>query len=160
MKQHGRKSTAALAAQMGKPSVIAGGFSSAKAEPPEGMTKRQVEIWRETVKCEPAQLFSTGATRSMLQEYCRLRSRADEMSDLLDAFDPAWLGEAKGQRRYEWLSRMHRMESKAAIEMATKLRLTNQSRWQPQTSTIAGEKVTDDAEAENNASIWGAGSRA
>jgi hypothetical protein len=110
------------------------------------------------VKGEPAQLFGTGATRSMLQEYCRLRSRADEMSDLLDAFDPAWLAEAKGQRRYEWLSRMHRMESKAAIEMATKLRLTNQSRWQPQTSTIAGEKIADDSE--DDASIWQAGRRA
>ena len=33
-------------------------------------------------------------------------------------------------RRYEWLAKMHRMEAKAAMEMATKLRLTNQSRWQ------------------------------
>ena len=110
------------------------------------------------MKGEPPQLFSTGATRSMLQEYCRLRARADEMSDLLDAFDTAWLAEAKGQRRYEWLSRMHRMESKAAIEMATKLRLTNQSRWQPQTSTVAGEKIAD--EIEEDASPWGAKQRA
>ena len=36
----------------------------------------------------------------------------------------------KGMRRYEWLAKMHRVEAKAATEMATKLRLTNQSRWQ------------------------------
>ena len=27
-------------------------------------------------------------------------------------------------RRYEWLAKMHRLEAKAATEMATKLRLT------------------------------------
>ena len=124
MKQHGRKSAALVAAKM---RVIDTSFEK-KAEPPEGMPERQAAIWRETVRGEPTKFFSTGATRGLLQEYCRHRAVADEMSDLIDAFDPTWLAEPKGQRRYEWLAKMRRVESKAALDMATKLRLTNLTR--------------------------------
>ena len=126
MKQHGRKSAAAVVAQM---AVI--DFRDVKAEPPEGMPERQAKIWRETVKHEPAQFFITAATKGLLADYCQQRAQVDEMSELIDAFDPAWLAETKGMRRYEWLTKMRRMASKAAMDLARSLRLTNQSRWQP-----------------------------
>ena len=64
---------------------------------------------------------------------------ADEMAEQIDEFDPTWLADPKGMRRYEWLAKMHRLEAKSAMEMATKLRLTNQSRWQPQSAAIKAE---------------------
>ena len=86
MKQHGRKSAAAIAAAMAKPSVIAGGFGSAKVEPPEGMPERQVKIWQDTVKGEPPDFLRHLDIQSLLQEYCRHRAMADEMSELIDEF--------------------------------------------------------------------------
>jgi hypothetical protein len=155
MKQSGRKSAGLVAAEM---RVIDTRFEK-RAEPPAGMPERQVAIWRDTVKSEPPKLFSTGATRGMLQAYCRHRAIADEMSELIEAFDPAWLAEAKGQRRYEWLTKMVRVETKAAMEIATKLRLTNQSRWQSTTTTLAAEKVTNET-GSDDISPWSHAHRA
>lgn len=129
MKQRGQKSAAAVAAAMAAPSVIRGGFSSGKVEPPDGMPERQVTIWRDTVKGESPDLLNTSTARSLLQAYCRHRAMADEMAELIDAFPTEALETPAGMRRYEWLAKMHRVEAKAAMEMATKLRLTNQSRF-------------------------------
>jgi hypothetical protein len=139
MKQHGRKSAASIAAAMAAPSVIAGGFGTAKAEPPEGMPERQAKIWRDVVRGEPAAFLRSATSQGLLQQYCRHTAIADEMAELLAEFPTEALIEAKGMHRYEWLAKMHRLESKAALEMATKLRLTNQSRWQPQSAAIAAE---------------------
>ena len=103
------------------------------------MPERQAKIWRDTVKGEPADFLSSATSRGLLQELCRHRAVADEMSELIDEFPSEALIEAKGMRRYEWLLKMRRIEAKAAMEMATKLRLTNQSRWQPQSAAIKAE---------------------
>ena len=66
MKQRGQKSAAALAAAMAKPSVIRGGFGSAKVEPPEGMPERQAKIWRETVKGEPPDFLNTATAKELV----------------------------------------------------------------------------------------------
>jgi hypothetical protein len=50
------------------------------------------------------------------------------------------------------------MEAKAAMEIATKLRLTNQSRWQPAAIASAAEKV--DEAGLDDSSPWGEKRRA
>ena len=98
----------------------------------------------------------------MLQAYCRHRAIADEMSELIEAFDPAWLAEAKGQRRYEWLAKMGRVESKAALETARSLRLTNLSRWtKPRDAERAISRDEESGgSSEDDMSIWQAERRA
>jgi hypothetical protein len=147
MKQHGRKSAAMLAAQM---AVVDGGFST-KVKPPEGMPERQALIWQNTVKGEPANFFKTAATKALLVDYCRQRAMADEMSDLIDEFKPDWLAEAKGMRRYEWLSKMRRMASASAADLATKLRLTNQSRYEKDVAATAARVESEDDDSPWNA---------
>ena len=78
------------------------------------MPERQTKIWRDTVKGEPPDFLNTATPRALLLDYCRHRAMADEMSDLIDDFQPEGLQTPKGMRRYEWLAKMHRMESKAA----------------------------------------------
>ena len=124
---------------MAKPSVIAGGFGSAKAAPPEGMPERQAKIWQAVVKGEPPAFINSGTSQGLLQEYCRHRAVVDEVSELIDEFPREALVEAKGMHRYEWLLKVRRVEAKAAMEIATKLRLTNQSRWQPASAALAAE---------------------
>jgi hypothetical protein len=100
------------------------------------MPEPQKKIWRDSIAGEPADFFVTAATQALLTNYCRHLHAANEFSDLIDDFPPEVLETAMGMRRYEWLSRMRQRETKAAMELATKLRLTNQSRWQPSTAAI------------------------
>ncbi|HEV8465714.1 MAG TPA: hypothetical protein VGQ63_12030 [Pseudolabrys sp.] len=137
--QRGKKTAAAIAAAMAAPTVIDGGFSQ-KPEPLEGLTEAQAVIWRKIVAGEPADFFSTETTREMLADLCRHRQEVNEFQALLDAFPPEALSEAKGMHRYEWLVKMRDKASKAAVTMATKLRLTNQSRWRPH---VANTMVDD-----------------
>ena len=81
--------------------------------------------------------------RALLQNYCRHQAGADEMSELIDSFQLEWLKDAAGMRRYEWLVEMREKESRAAAQMATKLRLTNQSRY---TNRAAASAVQDQQE--------------
>jgi hypothetical protein len=62
--KRGRKSKADIEAR-----VIEGRFGK-RPEPPEELTERQAEIWRETIASELAELISTAATRAILADYC------------------------------------------------------------------------------------------
>lgn len=131
MATRGRKSAAAL-------SVVAGNFGG-RPEPPPELTAEQAAIWRETVSSEAADFFSTAALRSMLSDYCRHRASAAVVSEIIDTFKPEWLKASEGARRYYGLLKMRESETRAAASLATKLRLTNQSRYTPQAAATASK---------------------
>lgn len=133
--KRGRKSSAELEA-----TVITGSFGR-RPEPPAELTEDQAEIWRETVSSEAADFFNTAALRSMLADYCRHRASAKTVSDIIDTFKPEWLKAAEGAKRYHGLLRMREMETRAAASLATKLRLTNQSRYTPQAAATAAKNA-------------------
>lgn len=134
MAARGRKSTAAL-------SVVAGNFGS-RPDPAPELTDEQAEIWRETVSSEAADFFGTAALRSMLADYCRHRASAKVVSEIIDTFKPEWLKAAEGAKRYYGLLKMRESETRAAASLATKLRLTNQSRYTPQAAATASRNAT------------------
>jgi hypothetical protein len=123
MIQRGRKSADNL--------VVIQGAIDARPEPPEDLNDRQKEIWRETVACEATELFRTAATRAMLVDYCRHREAGENISRIIDSFKPEWIKNEDGAKRYHDLLKMRDLETKAAGRVATKLRLTNQSRYFP-----------------------------
>jgi hypothetical protein len=135
VKQHGRKSAEAL-------SVIRGGISDLeRPEPPADLTEAEAVIWRETIRDEPVKFFATAATQDMLRAYCQHRGVAQRLTASLNEFEPEWLKDAEGLARYNMLLRMREREVVAAVRLATKLRLTNQSRYE---SPVAA-KVTENA---------------
>ena len=123
MRQRGRRSAAELA-------VIVGEFGK-RPEPPDYLTGRQAEIWRETTASEPLDFFSSAALRGLLADYCRHRQAAEDVSAIIDNFKPEWLKNGEGVKRYQALSRIREIETRAAMSMARSLRLTNQSRYMP-----------------------------
>ena len=131
MATRGRKSAAAL-------SVVAGNFGS-RPDPLVELTVEQAAIWRETVSSEAADFFGTAALRSMLADYCRHRASAAVVSEVIDTFKPEWLKAAEGAKRYYGLLKMREAETRAAASLATKLRLTNQSRYTPQAAATASK---------------------
>lgn len=133
MATRGRKSAAAL-------SVVEGNFGS-RPEPLAELTDEQSAIWRETVSSEAADFFGTAALRSMLADYCRHRASAAVVSEVIDTFKPDWLKAAEGAKRYYGLLKMREAETRAAASLATKLRLTNQSRYTPQAAATANKNA-------------------
>ncbi len=135
MAPRGRQSKAA--SEIG---VIAGGFGR-RPDPLPELNEAEARIWRETVSSEPVDFFATSALRALLADYCRHRASVEMVSEVLQAFKADWLKNAEGAKRYHGLLRMRDLETRAAAGMATKLRLTNQSRYTPQAAGTASRNT-------------------
>jgi len=125
-KPRGRKSAASQ--QTASLSVIHGGAPPFPV-PPGDFNKAEMEVWQRVVRSEPPDFFSTEVTLSLLGDYCRHRAATDVLSKTISEFKSDWLKMAEGATRYDSLLRMRDREAKAVIRSATKLRLTNQSRY-------------------------------
>lgn len=126
MRQHGRKSAAAIAAGL----VVHGPFGE-RPEPPDELTEPQKEIWRRTVASENVEFFKSAAAKGLLADYCRHRQAAEAISEIINSFQPEWLKSKEGCARYESLLKMRAMEARGAASMARALRITNQARYMP-----------------------------
>lgn len=126
----GRKSAAAA-------TVVQGNFGQ-RPDPPAELTAGASEIWRRTVASEAVEFFKTAALQSLLADYCRHSEAADILGSQIDAFDPEWFKTEDGLKRYDMLTKMRERETRSAADKATKLRLTNQSRYTPRAAEHAG----------------------
>jgi hypothetical protein len=129
----GRKSTAAL-------SIVAGTQIDGRPAAPKDLTPFQQEVWERTVANEAADVFKTAALQQLLKEYCRHVSSAALLTEKIDSFDSQWLDTDEGLDRYTKLVRTRDCETKALADKATKLRLTNQSRYTPGAAGTAAKK--------------------
>lgn len=132
--KRGPKSSAELA-------LIVNGTFGERPDPLEGLNERQAKVWRDTVASEPADYFNTAVLKSLLADYCRYKVSAADITSIIDTFEPAWLKSAEGARRFHSLLKMRDLENRAAVSMATKLRLTNQSRYTPQAASTASKNA-------------------
>src|SRR5262245_27000129 len=109
--------------------------------PPEGLTPEQAEIWRATAASGPEGVFGTAAARAVLVDYCRHRATANTISAVIDAIKPATIKTADGVKRYRELLKTRDTECRAASAAATKLRITNQSRYTPGAANTQSKKA-------------------
>lgn len=130
MAARGPKSAAAL-------SVVATAEFDSRPKPPKDLTARQSEIWRQVVASEPSEQFRTAALQLILTEFCRHTETAETLAGMIYSFEPEWLLDEAGFARYRDLLAMRDRETKALADKATKLRLTNQSRYTPQAAATA-----------------------
>lgn len=110
------------------PNVITGAFLQ-RPEPPSDMTPKQKEVWKRVAKSEPPNWFQSQANQDMLRMYCQTVETIDTVQDHIDAFPVASLVLAAEVRRYDGLCRIRQKSIMQAIQLATKLRITNQSRY-------------------------------
>jgi hypothetical protein len=120
--------------------VVQGTFGN-RPKPPAELSEAEADAWREVVASEPADFFSTAALRGLLVDYCRHRGTAEMLNGLIQSFKPEWLKASEGAKRYKELLKMRENETRAAAAMATKLRLTNQSRYTPQAASTASRNT-------------------
>lgn len=128
-----RKSAAAL-------SVVVSNIDG-RPRAPADLTEFQQGVWDRTVGNEAADVFKTAALQQLLKEYCRHVETADRLSKQVD------LATADGSNHslqdIDILLRMRDRETKALADKATKLRLTNQSRYTPGAAGTAAKNANE-----------------
>jgi hypothetical protein len=92
--------------------------------PPADLSAAEAVLWREIVETKPSDWFGPDSL-PVLKEYIR----ASIMCDLLDAQVKDALAEGEGVGVVKALLDMRDKESRRGVSMATKLRLTQQSRY-------------------------------
>lgn len=133
----GRKSAASL-------NVVPGSFQT-RPEPPEELSERAKEVWRRTTASEAPDFFKTAALQALLADYCRHVDTADILTSKIDEFEPEWFNTDDGVKRYDMLTKMRERETRSAADRATKLRLTNQSRYTPRAAEFAARDQSTSA---------------
>lgn len=122
MKQRGRKSAASLAVV----SVDAQGFSV--VGPPPTLTDSERAVWVAACAGKPHDWFGSEHI-AILVDYCRHVVKSDVIDAQIKAFDPEWLKEDEGLRRYERLLTMAQRQSAICNALARSMRLTHQSKY-------------------------------
>jgi hypothetical protein len=121
MTQRGRKSAAALAVVREAPSVV-------RLRPPAELTAVERSLWLEVVNSKPAEWFGP-EHGPLLRGYVKHSIRAQLLDEQIDAFDPEWLKDEDGLKRYDRLLAMREREMRAASSLATRMRITQQGVW-------------------------------
>ena len=105
-------------------------------KPPTNLTPVQGEVWR-LVMSSSAGDFIQSESYPILVEYCRTVVVADEVAEQLNAFDPTWLEDEEGLRRWDRLQAMQDRAGRRAASLATKLRITPSTRTHPEKAGTA-----------------------
>ena len=127
MGTRGRKSTAELSVIQGIPE---------RPQPPSELTPDQAEEWREIVASLPVDWFSR-AVWPLLMQYVRHVCNARHIAGLIEAHDVD-TGDRSALLRFNRLLGMQERQSGTLAGLATRMRLTNQSRY---TARSAGSRA-------------------
>ena len=122
MGTRGRKSAAELGVVHGIPQ---------RPGPPDELTPEQADEWRAVVGRMPVDWFGREIFPLLLQ-YCRHVVHARHIGKLIDAAHDMDIGDRKALMRLNRLLAMQERQTNALMGLATKLRMTNQSRFTPQ----------------------------
>lgn len=124
----GRKSTASLLVIAAGPGLL--------PEAPDTLTAKQAELWRAVVATKPSGWWGADSL-PLLVAYVKAVEAHGVVSAQLDAFDVAWLADDDGVKRFDRLTLVFDRMSKLIALLATKMRLSQQSRYDTQKASVA-----------------------
>jgi len=120
MKQRGKKSLASV--------TVLTPLQSRPLPPPEGFSHDQALLWIAVVATKPAGWF-TADTVPILAAYVKATMGHRVVSGELDTFLPEWLRTDEGLARFNRLTAIQDRQARLLSSLATKMRLTQQSRY-------------------------------
>jgi hypothetical protein len=123
----GRKSTASL-------TVLKTPKLDKRLDAPGTLTARQREIWVSVVNTKPADWF-TDDTAALLVAYVKSVDQHELLSLQVESFDMSALCDMDGVKMLDRLHAMQERQARLFQSLATRMRLTQQSRWQPATAS-------------------------
>jgi phage terminase small subunit len=129
MNQRGRKSADALTV-----TKFAGVTSVQRPDAPYDLTDEQASVWRRVVNALPADWFGP-ETWGELTSYCRHEVASQRVAQLIGQVEQA---ESFDVEEYDRLLKMQERESRAKSSLATRLRLTPQTKYEKDKSRKGG----------------------
>jgi hypothetical protein len=105
--------------------------SDRRPPPPEGMTEAQARMWREVTESEPAGWFDSAARQHLLRLYVEHMTFRADLQVFIDRSPAEKVCDEISGKSLETMLRARERETKQIISLATRLRLTNQSRYTP-----------------------------
>lgn len=132
MAQPGRKSAASL-------SVVGSVTTLQRLAPPAELTDAQRQIWLATVNSKPAEWFGEEHL-PILREYVRHVVTAEFLTKQIEEFDPAWMADDEGLKRYDKLTGMRAREAGVINTLARSMRLTQQAAYRADKAATLGDK--------------------
>jgi hypothetical protein len=119
MADRGRKSAASLV--VASPTTF-----SQRLAPPPYLTPAQKAVWVLFVNSKPADWFDE-SHGPMLAQLCRHTVTSDLIAQQQENFDPAWLTDDDGLKRFNLLAAAMERESRTMNALLRSMRLTQQS---------------------------------
>ncbi|WP_430316985.1 hypothetical protein [Pseudomonas sp. p1(2021b)] len=119
MAERGKRSVASLA-------VAAPTGIDRRLAPSADLTAAQKAVWVSVVNARPADWFGDEHV-GLLAQYCRHKVQADLIAQQLEQFDPAWMVDDDGLKRFDKLGSMLERETRAMNALLRSMRLTQQS---------------------------------
>jgi phage terminase small subunit len=132
MEGSGRKSAAALALVTAMPGQ--------RPEPPTVLSESEADIWRSVVATKPHDWF-TPDTFPLLEEYCRQSVQADQLAVEQARFKGKIPTHKDKFARYKAIGKMRRETAGVLLSLATKMRLSQQSRYGARAASTAHDKA-------------------
>lgn len=119
MAARGQKSAASLA-------VASPASLSFRLAPPPTLSPAQKSVWLSVINAMPADWFGEEHA-PMLAQYCRHKVQADLIAQQQEAFDPDWLADDEGLKRFDKLAACMERETRTMNALLRSMRLTQQS---------------------------------
>ena len=130
MRQRGRNARAALAL------VSVGVAKDDRPDPPAGLSTGERAIWGDYVSAMPAGWFSSEA-RPLLEALCRAQKQYQDVNRAFAAFAEGVPEDGERFQRYVALTRLRTTLTSQIGTISTKLRLTSQARYDPESAFAA-----------------------
>lgn len=111
-----------------------------RTEPPANFPAPASEVWRAVVASKPHDWF-TADSIYLLEAYCHAVVSHRLISLGVAEFNAQKMADPVGVALYDQLTRMQERQARVMTSIATKLRLTQQSRYTPQAAATAAKKV-------------------
>lgn len=137
MAKRGRRSVGDL-------SVVPIDFVARRPAPPADLNERAAAEWQAIVSALPDG-WCTRETAPLLAQYCGHVAAAQRIAQQRDAITLEELRTETGLWRYDRLGRMAACETASLVSLATRLRLTQQSRYTPKAAGTATRNTSPGA---------------
>ena len=134
MQGPGRKSVEALSVVVSIPGQ--------RLEPPDALTEGQKTTWRAVVATKPPEWFAADSA-PVLVAYCKAVESHAHLSLQVETYQRRKRLSGNAMRAYSFMLKAQEQQAKLIATLATKLRLTPQSRYTPQSAATASRKTSD-----------------
>ena len=114
-----------------------------RPDPPDSLTRRQAEVWRAVVATKPADWF-TADSQPLLVAYCKAVENHERISTEIEKANKAKLSGEK-LKEYEKLIVLQEKQARLMATLATKMRLTQMSRYRAETADTAHRRAAKQA---------------